>query len=88
MRRQPDLIDFLLFEAHRQVERYFGPASQVELRFIRGDEEYPLDRLTGWIMTSYPSREAVNHLDALCLEWFLDQVDWIGERFGFMLGFK
>lgn len=77
-----ELVGFLL-DAYPQIEKYFGPAPVVELQVISDSEGHGLEQLFAYIRTSLPVQEALSRLELLDEEWFLDQIDRVGDVFNF-----
>lgn len=77
-----ELAAFLL-EAYPHVVEHFGPSPRVELRVIRDPEGHGSEQLFAYIHTSLPVQEALSRLELLDEEWFLDQIDRVGDVFNF-----
>lgn len=86
LRARPQLIDVLL-EAHTYLEKHFGPGPLVTLEVVSDPEATDWDQLFAYILTSLPVDEAQARLDRLDEEWFLGQLDRIGDLFNFNLEF-
>jgi len=86
LRAHPQLIDVLL-EAHTYLEKHFGPGPLVTLEVVSDPEAVDWDQLFAYILTSLPVDEAQARLDRLDEEWFLGQLDRIGDLFNFNLEF-
>lgn len=82
LQEHDELVGFLL-EAYPQIEKHFGPAPQVKLQVISDPEGHGLEQLFAYIHTSLPVQEALSRLELLDEEWFLDQIDRVGDVFNF-----
>jgi hypothetical protein len=80
----PHLIEVIL-EAYPYLVRHFGPNPQVMLEVVRDPEAERSEQLFAYILTSLNADEALDRLDRLDEEWFLDQFDRVGNLFNFNL---
>ncbi len=62
----------LLFEAHRQIEKYFGPYPQVFLEVVTDPEATDDRELAAFIRTNLPPDEALNRLERFDEGWWLE----------------
>lgn len=81
-----ELVDVLL-EAHAYLEGLFGPDPLVTLEVVNDPEVEGVDELFAYIFTSLSVDEALVRLKRLDNEWFLDQLDRVGDWFDFNLRF-
>jgi hypothetical protein len=81
LRAHPQLID------HTYLEKHFGPGPLVTLEVVSDPEAADWDQLFAYVLTSLSVDEAQAHLDRLDEEWFLGQLDRIGDLFNFNLEF-
>lgn len=81
----PHLIPFLI-EAYSRIRRYFGTDATATLEVIQ-DPEADGETLFAYIRTPLPVDAAMDRLDRLDDEWFLDRLDQVGELFNFNLEF-
>ncbi len=86
LRAYPQLTTVLL-EAYAYLEKHFGPDPQVVLGVISDPEAVGREQLFAYILTSLPVDEAQVRLDRLDEEWFLNQLDQVGDLFNFNLEF-
>ncbi len=86
LRAHPQLTEVLL-EAHAYLEKHFGPDPQVALGVVSDPEAVGWDQLFAYILTPLSVDEAQARLDRLDEEWFLDQLDQVGDLFNFNLEF-
>jgi hypothetical protein len=82
----PQLVEVLL-EAHLHLQKYFGPDPQVILEVVSDPEIEDADELIAYIRTDLSADEALERLNGLDEEWFLDQLDRVGGRFNFNVEF-
>lgn len=80
----PHLIEIIL-EAYPYLVKHFGPNPQVMLEVVRDPEAERPEQLFAYILTSLDADEALDRLDRLDEEWFLDQSDRVGDFFNFNL---
>jgi len=86
LRAYPQLVEVLL-AARVSLQKYFGPDPQVTLEVVSDPEVEGVEELFAYIRTSLPVDEALAQLNRLDEEWFLGQLDRVGERFNFNLEF-
>ena len=79
----PDLIDFLK-DSYFQLDKYFGSETAYTLEVVH-DPENPQKMLFVYISTSLSRDQALSALDRFDDEWFLGQVEYIGNRLNFNL---
>ncbi|MDZ7359927.1 MAG: hypothetical protein ONB46_04270 [candidate division KSB1 bacterium] len=65
----------LLVEAHDKIGNYFGPQSKVVLEVVTDPEADDDRRLFAFIQTSLLPEEALDRLDRLDNDWWLDAAD-------------
>jgi len=82
----PSLLDVLI-EAWPYLQKHFGPDPQVELQVTSEPEIGESQCLFAYIVTSLPVDDASERLDRLDQEWFLAQLDRVGEVLNFTLEF-
>jgi hypothetical protein len=82
--RHPQLID-LLIEAHAHVVKHFGPDVHVVLEVVVDPESDIGEQLFAYISTTLTPGEALDRLDRVDEEWFLNQLDVAGGLFNFNL---
>jgi len=70
----PDLVE-VLFEARSYLEALFGSDLEVILEVVTDPDAEGLKQLFAYIHTSLPIDDALERLDRLDEEWFLDQLD-------------
>jgi hypothetical protein len=78
------LIDMLL-EAYPHIEKHFGPDPEVALDVVSDPEATSRKQMFAYIITSLPPAKAMAQPDKLDEEWFLDQLDRVGNLFNFSL---
>ena len=71
LRENPFLLD-LLIEAHKKIQQYFGPHTQVTLEVFTDPEAKDFQQLFALVHASPPSEEEDDPLESLCDEWWLD----------------
>lgn len=86
LQTHPHLID-VLFEAYPYLLKHFRPDPQVALEVVSDPETEGSGELFAYILTSLSVAEARARLDGLDEEWFLDQLDRVGDLFNFNLEF-
>jgi len=74
LKTHPLLIPLLL-EAHNKIVQYFGPSPEVVLEVVTDPEAMDDRELFAFIRTGLPPDEALNKLDRLDKEWWLDEAD-------------
>lgn len=79
----PRLIDFL-HESYGHLLKLFGASTRFALEVVR-DPEAQYKQLIVYINTSLPVDAALNRMDRLDREWFLDHFKSIGHRINFNL---
>lgn len=84
LRSHPHLVDVIL-EAYPHVQKHFGSNPEVVLEVVTDPEAEGSELLFAYILTSLPTKEALDRLDRLDEDWFLDQFDRVGDLFGFNL---
>lgn len=87
LQNNSNLIGFLL-DSYIWVIKYFGPNSLVELEVVKDPEADGFEQLFAYIITSLPVEEALRRLSLFDDEWFLDQLDLVGDIFNFNLEIK
>ncbi len=65
----------LLREAHDKIDDYFGPQTAVALEVVTDPEAMDDRELFAFIQTSLPSQEALDRLERLDQDWWLDASD-------------
>ena len=80
----PHLVETIL-EAYPYLVKHFGPNPQVMLEVVRDPEAERPEQLFAYILTSLDADEALDRLDRLDEEWFLDQSERVGDLFNFNL---
>jgi hypothetical protein len=80
----PHLID-MVFEAYPYLMKHFGPAPQFVLEVVSDPEADGWDQLFAYIVTSLPVNQALTRLERFDEEWFLGQLDRVGDLFNFDL---
>ena len=78
------LVNFLI-EAHPYVSKYFGDYPQIALELISDPEIDGSEQLFAYIVTSLPVTEALERLNSLDEEWFIEQFDRVDGLFNFNL---
>jgi hypothetical protein len=79
----PKLINFLQ-ESYDRLLKLFGTTAKFALEVVR-DPEAQYKQLMVYINTSLPVDAALNRLDRLDHEWFLDHVKSLGHLINFNL---
>ena len=67
----------LLEEAHERIRKYFGPDARVVLDAIKDSEMDENERLFAFIQTSLSADDALDHLDELYEQWWLDRLSTV-----------
>ena len=65
----------VILEAYPHLVKHSGPNPQVMLEVVRDPEAERSEQLFAYILTSLDTDEALDRLDRLDEEWFLDQFD-------------
>lgn len=71
LRENPFLLD-LLIEAHKKIQQYFGPHTQVTLEVFTDPEAEDFQQLFALVHASPPLEEEDDPLENLYDEWWLD----------------
>lgn len=77
----------VLIEAYPHVVRYFGDQSRIVLERVKDPEIQDADQLVAYVMTSLSVDEALERLNRLDEEWFLEQFDRVDGLLNFNLEF-
>lgn len=86
IRQRPALAP-LLVEAIAVLYKYFGPGPYVRLRVVTDPEAEDCEELFAYIRVALPPDEALERLNRLDDEWFLDQLGRANGKFNFNLEF-
>ncbi|MBC8254241.1 MAG: hypothetical protein H8E35_09430 [Ardenticatenia bacterium] len=84
LRSYPHLVNVIL-KAYPHVQKHFGPNPEVVLEVVSDPEAEGSELLFAYILTSLPTKEALDRLGRLDEEWFLDQLEQVGDLFSFNL---
>jgi len=82
----PFLIE-LLFEAFPEIERFFGRNPRVVLKVVKDPDIEGEEQLFAYIHTALSAEEALNRMDRLDEEWFLDKIDYTEGKFNLNIEF-
>lgn len=74
LQKRPFLLPVLV-ELHGQVQKYFGPNTQIVLEVVTDPEGDGERELFAIVQSALPPDEADDRLDRLDHEWWLDQLD-------------
>lgn len=84
LRNHPTLVGFLI-DSYPYLHKHFGDDSKYILEAINYPEGSDFESLVVFIATSLSVDEALSRLDAVDREWYLDQLDLVGELVNFNL---
>ena len=80
----PELVEVLL-EARQRVQHLFGASAEVILEVVNDPEVMDSSKLFAYIRTPLPIDQALDRLQALDDDWFLSQLDRVGDLFNLNL---
>jgi hypothetical protein len=83
LQSHPELINFLQ-ESYCYLLKHFGTTAKIALEVVR-DPEAQSKQLIVYVNTSLTIDEALNRLDSLDSEWFLDHISLVGHLINFNL---
>ena len=84
LRKHPQVLAVLL-EAYPHLQKHFGASPDVLLEVVADAEAEQSEMLFAYVLTALPAKQALERLDQFDEDWFLDQLDRVGDLFCFNL---